>query len=248
MDPVTGGLVLGGLSTLGGLFTNSSNAREARKNREFQERMSSTAAQRAVQDYKKAGLNPALAYGHTASSPGGAQAQMGDVIEKGVNSGMSARARLQEFKILEANTTKAEHDAETAASLRKTAEIQARLAQNTEQEEFLTRVARLRQERAMMPDQLKKNELERILLQNNVPRSALQSTLFGGAKSFVDWVSRSISGSAADAAEAAGAWSSAARSSSARTAEQIRRHLNERGKALREGRVYQAPKSPKGGW
>lgn len=48
------------------------NSTEAMKNREWQERMSSTAYQRAVEDMKKAGLNPILAFANGgASTPGG---------------------------------------------------------------------------------------------------------------------------------------------------------------------------------
>lgn len=48
------------------------NSAEALANREWQERMSSTAYQRTVEDMKKAGLNPILAFANGgASTPGG---------------------------------------------------------------------------------------------------------------------------------------------------------------------------------
>lgn len=50
-------------------------ADQAALNREFQREMSNTAYQRAVSDLRKAGLNPVLAVGASASTPAGSSAQ-----------------------------------------------------------------------------------------------------------------------------------------------------------------------------
>lgn len=91
--------IMGVLSAAGTILTNRSNAKQARENREFQERMSNTAAQRSRADFEAAGLNPALAYERTASSPTGSSAVMGDVLGSGVASARAAQAIQQEMRI-----------------------------------------------------------------------------------------------------------------------------------------------------
>jgi len=78
-----GGLIGAGASLLGSVFsakkqkeTNAANIQQAENQMAFQERMSSTAHQREVEDLRKAGLNPILSANHGASTPGGAMATL----------------------------------------------------------------------------------------------------------------------------------------------------------------------------
>lgn len=111
MDPVTAGLMGGSIASnvYGNIATNSANKHESRTNRDFQERMSSTAYQRAKIDMEAAGLNPALMFGSgsAASTPSGDKATMenpGPGITAGINTGLQAQTVKAQSGNLQADT------------------------------------------------------------------------------------------------------------------------------------------------
>ncbi|WNK12852.1 MAG: DNA pilot protein [Microvirus sp.] len=86
------------LGFFGGERTNDANSAQAARQMQFQQYNSDTAYQRAVRDLKKAGLNPMLAYSRGgASTPGGAQATMGDSIGKGIE-GFNSASQIQNVR------------------------------------------------------------------------------------------------------------------------------------------------------
>lgn len=82
--------------------TAASNAEaraEAERNRQFQERMSSTAFQRSVQDAQRSGLNPAVLFsqGGPASTPAGNMAPVQSAAESVTTSGLERARTFKDF-------------------------------------------------------------------------------------------------------------------------------------------------------
>lgn len=107
----TGGLLSGIGGLISNLWTDSRqedqqkfNAEQAEINRNFQERMSSTAYQRGMADMKEAGLNPILAYQKgPAGSPSGATAQTSfspatDIVSPAVNTALASTRNAAEVE------------------------------------------------------------------------------------------------------------------------------------------------------
>lgn len=108
--------IAGGAALTGGLMSNQGSAKEAGKNRSFQEEMSNTSYQRGIQDMKAAGINPMLsAKVGGASTPTGAQAQVNDVLGPAANSAISAY-NVKSNQDLAKQTVAAEIESKTASA------------------------------------------------------------------------------------------------------------------------------------
>lgn len=93
-------LIGGGAGIFGSAATGIFGARQAKKNRDFQERMANTSYQRAMQDMEKAGLNPMLVakLGGAQTPPGAAsQVDIGKGISEGASSAIALRRQNQEL-------------------------------------------------------------------------------------------------------------------------------------------------------
>lgn len=120
--------------------TNAANSAEAQRNRDFQERMSSTSFQRSRDDKIAAGINPILGLG-SAPQPGGAQATQENPAEGLVASALQNKNLKQQQQKNESEisfNTAAEH-AKTmeAASAAEQAKLTGQL---TKQAEFQSRM------------------------------------------------------------------------------------------------------------
>ena len=118
--PIGASLISGAAQLFGGLLGSRGQERAnqqtialAREQMQFQERMSSTAYQRAADDLEKAGLSRVLALGNAASSPVGARPNVQNEeaakqagIEKSVQSALATRLMFQQLKQMQAQTSR----------------------------------------------------------------------------------------------------------------------------------------------
>ena len=106
MDPVVGGLIASGVGGIASFFgqrsANKAMLEDAKRNRLFQEKMSSTAWSRAVSDMEAAGINPAVAYSRgSASSPSGSTVgSLGSEAGEGVSSALNVKVAQGQLELL----------------------------------------------------------------------------------------------------------------------------------------------------
>lgn len=92
--------LMGGASIFGTHLANKASAKSVQQQMDFQREMSNTAYQRSMEDMRKAGLNPILAYSQGgASTPSGASYSASDALSSGVSSALAARKLSQELEI-----------------------------------------------------------------------------------------------------------------------------------------------------
>jgi hypothetical protein len=123
MDPMSaaimaGGSILGGgIQYYGAKQANEMTQASAREQMEQQERLSSTANQRAVQDLRAAGLNPMLAYQQGgASTPSGASYNARNEAEAAIGTALQLARLAADVRKTQAETSYVEQQAKNAGS------------------------------------------------------------------------------------------------------------------------------------
>lgn len=167
-------LIGAGAQLLGGVFSargqrkaNQRNIQLAREQMAFQERMSSTAYQRAASDLEKAGLNRILALGDSASTPTGQtahveneSAELGRAVGKSAASALALKTAVQQIDNMRATEQRDNYQSK------------------------------------LLNEQFKKTEAERMLLHQALPGAEAEANFwkkleagdFGGTAKGIQWI------------------------------------------------------------
>lgn len=230
-------------SAVGGVLGNRSSAKEAQRNRQFQERMSSTAAQRGVKDYTAAGLNPALAYERPASSPGGSMASQDDPIAGAVSSAMAAKQLQANVELTKAQTEKVHAEKamiDTDLNVRTVTQDNEPTWREAQIQERIARLRDLAHTGRLQPHDERLRALAVAMQKALLAGTEFRAETFGDIDAVRDFVRKGLS-SAGDAAEAFRAWMNAGGSRMSGY-----KYGNDKFDAQRE--AAKKPKPKGGGW
>lgn len=153
---------------LGGLAQTAFNANEARKNRQFQEKMSNTSHQREVKDLAAAGLNPVLSAGAGASTPAGGAATAGP-MEMNIN----PMAYIQQKAAIDETKSAKELNNKLSDKATEDAHAAKQVALKSQADRKLTEI----QQEILRPDATKAQALEEFYQQ--YPAAALMAGIGG---------------------------------------------------------------------
>jgi len=198
-------------TAVGGFLGNRSSAKEAQRNREFQERMSNTAAQRSVKDYTAAGLNPGLAYERPASSPGGSMASQDDPISGAVSSAMAAKQLQANVELTKAQTDKVNAEKamiDTDLNVRTVTVNDEPTWREAQIQERIARLRDLAHTGRLQPHDERLRALAVAMQKAMLDRGQFNAETLGDIDAVRDFIRKGLS-SSADAASAFKAWMSA---------------------------------------
>lgn len=176
--PLVTGLLGAGASFFGQRQANSANVAQAQADRDFQERMSDTAEQRRVADLKAAGLNPALAYAGQASTPGGAQAVVGNAAGPAAATGISSALQAKSMQMaMQQNDADLQVKHEQSQSLAAQGQNNMMQAEKAWQDVLATRQA-MRFAEINQPATNQSLVANAMLTQLGIPKQAAEAALF----------------------------------------------------------------------
>lgn len=176
------------ISMAGQQMTNMQQADMMNQQMQFQERMSSTAYQRAAQDMKAAGLNPMMMAhgGMNASSPAGSPASPmvksgldADAVQKAIGTALAMKTTEEQVKNIAAETNL--KNAETVATIQKPGLIDAQAAESRARERVETETEhKMKTLRPVYTSEAIRAGNENAM--NSAVRSVLDQAAYGGKR------------------------------------------------------------------